>query len=239
MSTAREHYEGLLAPIYVWMAGGLEAALAAGAADVQSLAPGAGLAIDLGAGFGMHAIPLARAGYDVLAIDSSPQLLDVLRTNSTGLAVHALEADLLDFARHVEREAELIVCLGDTLTHLAEPAQVKRVFRDAARTLRPGGGLVLTFRDYGHPASGAARFIPVRSDANRILTCFLEALPEHMLVHDIVHEREASAWRMKVGSYRKLRLPPVRVEAMLREAGLEPATEPGPRGMIKITARRP
>jgi len=55
MANARTHYEQLLAPIYVWMAGGVESALAAGAQDVAPLTPGDGLAIDLGAGFGMHA----------------------------------------------------------------------------------------------------------------------------------------------------------------------------------------
>ena len=49
MTTARKHYEQLLAPIYVWMAGGVESALAAGAQDVAPLVPGSGLAIDLGA----------------------------------------------------------------------------------------------------------------------------------------------------------------------------------------------
>ena len=62
MTTAQRHYEQLLAPIYVWMAGGIESALAAGTQDVALLTPGDGLAIDLGAGFGMHAIPLARGG---------------------------------------------------------------------------------------------------------------------------------------------------------------------------------
>src|SRR5512147_3074382 len=101
MATAREHYEQLLAPIDVWMAGGIESALAAGTLDVAPLAPGDGLAIDLGAGFGMHAIPLARAGYEVVALDTSRELLDVLRANSEGLSIRAIEADLLDFRRHV------------------------------------------------------------------------------------------------------------------------------------------
>jgi SAM-dependent methyltransferase len=238
MHTVREHYEELLAPIYVWMAGGLDAALAAGTAEVAPLLPGSGLAIDLGAGFGMHAIPLARAGYDVLAIDTSSGLLGVLRSNGAGLRIRAVEADPLDFRRHAQGEASLVVCLGDTLTHLAEWSQVEQLFRDVAATLRADGRLVLGFRDYSRPAVDEARFIAVRSDADRIHTCFLETLPEHARVHDIVHERDGTAWRMQVGSYLKLRLAPARVEAALRAVGLEPITEPGPRGMVRITAAR-
>ncbi len=134
--------------------------------------------------------------------------------------------------------ASLIVCLGDTLTHLESTDDVERLVRDVAASLRPGGRFVVTFRDYMHPATGDARFIPVRSDANRIHTCFLEEQPDHMLVHDIVHERDGAAWRMKVSSYPKLRLAPAAVAETLRYAGLEPTVAPGARGMVRITAVR-
>jgi SAM-dependent methyltransferase len=236
MTTQQKHYEQLLAPIYVWMAGGVESALAAGAQDVAPLVPGEGLAIDLGAGFGMHAIPLARAGYEVVALDTSRELLDVLRANSAGLAIRTVEADLLDFRRHAQTAASLIVCFGDTLTHLESTDDVERLARDVAASLRPGGRFVTTFRDYMHPAVGDARFIPVRSDANRIHTCFLEEHPDHMLVHDIVHEREGATWRMKLSSYPKLRLAPAAVAETLRYEGLEPTVTAGARGMVRITA---
>jgi SAM-dependent methyltransferase len=238
LPSVQQHYADLLAPIYVWMAGGHDAAFRTGAADVATLVPGHGIAIDLGAGFGMHAIALARGGYEVVAIDTSALLLDELKADSSDLAIRAVQADLRDFRRHVDVPVSLIVCLGDTLTHLATAADVERLCRAAAAALEPGGRLVLTFRDYSRPATGDARFIPVRSDAARIHTCFLEELPEHMLVHDIVHERDGDSWRMRVSSYPKLRLAPQAVAAMLRQAGLEPETAAGPRGMVRITAVR-
>ncbi len=239
MTTVQQHYENLLAPIYIWMVGGVEAALAAGAADVAPLLPGEGRAIDLGAGFGMHAIPLARAGYDVVAIDTSAELLDALRASGAHLPIRAVEGDLLDFRRHAPAPASLIVCLGDTLTHLAEASQVEQLCSDVAASLCSGGRFVVTFRDYSRPLTGDARFIAVRSDAERIHTCFLEELPEHMRVHDIVHERVGAEWRMRVSSYRKLRLAPQTLENMLLAAGLEPTIAAGPRGMVRVTARRP
>jgi hypothetical protein len=68
MSPVSEHYEKLLAPVYAWMLGGADAAFARGASELASFLPKGGLAVDLGAGFGAHAIPLARAGWRVLAI---------------------------------------------------------------------------------------------------------------------------------------------------------------------------
>ncbi|HVY67246.1 MAG TPA: class I SAM-dependent methyltransferase [Gammaproteobacteria bacterium] len=239
MATAQRHYEQLLAPIYVWMAGGVEAAFAAGTQDVAPLVPGRGLAIDLGAGFGMHAIPLARAGYGVLALDTSRELLDVLRANAAELPVRCVEGDLLDFRKHAGAPLALIVCMGDTLTHLPSTDDVERLARDVAACLAPGGRFVATFRDYTRTATGDARFIPVRSDANRIHTCFLEEHPDHMQVHDIVHERDGAAWKMRVSSYPKLRLAPAAVAETLRYAGLETTMAPGARGMVRITAVKP
>jgi SAM-dependent methyltransferase len=239
VTTVQQHYANLLAPIYIWMVGGVDAALAAGADDVAPLLPGAGIAVDLGAGFGMHAIPLARGGYDVVAIDTSAELLDALRTSGADLSIRAVEGDLLDFKRHASAPASLIVCLGDTLTHLADLSQVERLCRDVAASLRSGGRFVVTFRDYSRALTGDARFIAVRSDAERIHTCFLEERPEHMLVHDIVHERDGAVWRMTVSSYPKLRLAPQTLENLLFAAGLEPTIAPGPRGMVRVTARRP
>jgi hypothetical protein len=220
------------------MAGGLESALETGARDIAAFVPGEGIAVDLGAGFGMHATPLARGGYDVIAIDSSRHLLDVLRADSAGLSIRAVEADLLDFRRHCLVPARLIVCLGDTLTHLAEPAHVEQLCRDISASLEPGGRVFLTFRDYSRAPEGVARFILVRSDADRIHTCFLESNGERLNVHDIVHERDGARWGMQVSSYPKLRLAPGAVAAMLQRAGLEPTVGAGPRGMTAITAIR-
>jgi SAM-dependent methyltransferase len=87
MSAVTDHYAQLLAPIYLWMAGGPEAALSHGSAELSALripSTKRSKAIDLGAGFGMHAIPLARLGYDMTAIDSSTVLLAQLRQLSEG-----------------------------------------------------------------------------------------------------------------------------------------------------------
>jgi len=202
MATAQQHYDQLLASIYVWMAGGVEAALAAGTQDVAPLVPGTGLAIDLGAGFGMHAIPLARGGYDVLALDTSRELLDVLRANAEGLRIRTLEADLLDFRRHAPAPAALIVCMGDTLTHLASFGDVQRLLREVHRVLAPGGRFVIAIRDYTNELRGDARFIPVRADERTVFSCFLEYEGDHVRVYDVIHSRAELGWDMRVSSYK-------------------------------------
>jgi len=240
MNEVADHYRQLLAPIYLWMAGGADNALIQGAADLALLGvtPTSGTpAVDLGAGFGMHSIPLARLGYRVTAVDSSALLLQQLRELGGGLAIRAIEGDLLEFEPEPTASPALVLCMGDTLTHLANAAVVGRLCSRVARLMATGGRFVTTFRDYTLPASGNARFIPVRSDADRIQTCFLEEHGQYMLVHDIVHERQQDgAWRLRVGHYPKLRLDPGQVVQFLEHAGLRAHRQAGPRGLVQISA---
>lgn len=241
MSSVAEHYERVLSPVYSWMAGGADAALAAGAAEIASLslnlAPAA-VVVDLGAGFGMHAIPLARAGARVLAIDSSAPLLDELKRLAGDLPITRVCDDLLSFRAHLAEPPVLVLCMGDTITHLPEHTNVDFLVQEVADALAPGGCFVVSFRDYGVPLVDERRFIPVRSDERRILTCFLEYADDTVLVHDILHERAGDAWETRISSYRKLRLSPDHVIGSLESFGFDVRREPGARGMVRIVARR-
>ena len=195
-------------------------------------------AVDLGAGFGMHSIPLARRGCSVLALDSSAYLLEELKSQSGLLPITAVEDDLLAFQRYLDRPADVILCMGDTLTHLPDRAAVLHLFTLAAAALRPGGLFVATFRDYRQPLVGNGRFIPVKSDADRILACFLEYAADHVDVHDLLHERNGDSWQLRIGTYRKIRLDPQWVSESLRERGFSVRLESGLAGMVRVIAAR-
>ena len=109
-----------------------------------------------------------------------------------------------------------------------------------AASLGRGGLFAATFRDYASaPLQGDARFILVRSDQERILTCFLEYADRTVTVHDILHQREGGSWRLRVSSYSKLRLSPQWVVERLSALGLTVGRDTAPGGMIRITAGMP
>jgi 2-polyprenyl-3-methyl-5-hydroxy-6-metoxy-1,4-benzoquinol methylase len=239
MPSVRDHYSSHLAPIYSWMCGGVESALARGAAELDALAlsPRAtALAVDLGAGFGMHAIPLAQRGFEVLAIDCSAELLRELRTFAATLPIQSVEDDIMEFRKHLGDAPEVVLCMGDTLPHLPDTDVVESLIADVAAAIAPGGTFVMSFRDYTAALQGERRFIPVKSDADRILTCFLEYEDTHVNVHDLVHEREGSSWRQRVSAYRKLRLSPDWVSSALDRAGFQPRQQAGLSGMVRLVA---
>jgi SAM-dependent methyltransferase len=238
MPSVSEHYERVLSPVSTRMAGGVDAALAAGTQEIADLKlelPAGASVVDLGAGFGMHAIPLARAGARVLAIDSSQHLLDEL-TKLADKPIQTARDDLLSFRTHVTEPPSAILCMGDTLTHLPEHTNVDFLVQEVFEALAPGGQFAVSFRDYTVPLQDEKRFIPVRADERRILTCFLEYSDDSVLVHDILHERAGDAWETRISSYRKLRISPDHVIGSLESFGFETRREAGVRGMVRIVA---
>jgi SAM-dependent methyltransferase len=196
------------------------------------------VAVDLGAGFGMHAIPLARRGFNVLAIDACAVLLDQLRAQIDALPIQTIQDDLQSYPRHLSGKPDLVLCMGDTLTHLADEASLVRLIATVSAEISTGGRFVITLRDYSTPLTAEKRFIPVRSDENRILTCFLEYGDSHVTVYDILHERDGSHWNLSVSKYNKLRIAPEWLANSLQENGFAVHQEAGASGMIRFVARR-
>ncbi|MEP6547909.1 MAG: class I SAM-dependent methyltransferase [Gammaproteobacteria bacterium] len=240
--TVDDHYAHLLGPVYTWMAGDIDAAFLRSEAELDVLPPAAdsAMAVDLGAGFGLHSIPLARRGFSVLALDNCEVLLQDLRQRAGSFPIRVTNENLLNFKAHLTAPVDVILCMGDTLTHLPDQSNVETLFKNAAAALNSGGVFVATFRDYvTAPLEDDARFIPVRNDADRILTCFLEYADTTVTVHDLLHEREGRSWKLHVSSYRKLRLAPQWVAQQLSSLGLEVVSDTVPGRMVRITARQP
>jgi SAM-dependent methyltransferase len=182
------------------------------------------VALDLGAGSGVHSVALAKLGYEVVAVDLSPILLDELAGRRGALPIRCVEADLAALPSGVPQDATVVTCMGDTLLHLPSKDAVGDALRVVHGRLSPGGRFVASFRDLTTELCGTARFIEVRSSPDRILTCFLEYGPDRVTVHDLLHLRDADGWNLCKGAYDKLRLAPGWVEQALRVAGLSEAT---------------
>lgn len=251
MSEVVAHYEGLLARHYTWMLGAdFDELVAEQRHLLDSCGAGpsgthAGVALDLGCGSGVHSVALAQLGHDtVLGVDVSRTLIAELTARSARFpAIRPVQADLCAGLDAVvePRSVTTAVCMGDTLPHLPDTTAVRRLLDDAFGTLIPGGVFVLSFRDLTTPLTGLDRFLQLRADQDRIMTCFLEDEGDAVRVHDLVHTKDPDgAWQLGKSSYRKLRISPGWIAGQLREAGFAVAPlEAGPRGMCVITGRRP
>jgi SAM-dependent methyltransferase len=241
MASVQEHYEQHLGAVYSWMLGDMGGVLEKARGELQALGLRVGtqgVAVDLGAGPGVYAIPLAELGFSVIALDSCAGLIAELQERAGAYPIRSIVGDLTQFRAHCPGLVELILCMGDTLTHLPSVDAVEQLFRDVHAGLTPGGVFVATFRDYvSAPLEGTRRFIPVRSDEERILTCFLEYGEAVVMVHDLLYVRGAGDWQLRVSSYPKLRLSPAWTLATLRRLGLDAKIEAGAGGMVRLIAR--
>jgi SAM-dependent methyltransferase len=245
MSTVTDHYERLLSQHYTWMFGASfeekvreqESFLSRALAPLKEH----GLAVDLGCGPGFQTVALAQLGFSpVIAVDTSAELLDELRSHFDGPAVQVQKADLRDLPAIVQAEqATVIVCMGDTLTHLPDKDDVLALFRGAFAGLRSGGMFVITYRDLTTELHRIDRFIPVRSDDSKIMTCFLEfENAGSVVVHDLVYIRQGTTWSLNKSSYRKLRLGVAWICEELRKAGFTVVSQDAGR-MIGLAATKP
>src|SRR5690606_36022030 len=206
--TAKEHYDNHLGKYYSWMTGDFRARVDEFSKCIKdnAITPGTTkIALDLGAGHGIQSIPLAELGFDVIAIDFNQQLLDELKENASGLKITALNDDIRRVA-HFATNPEVIVCCGDTLSHLESKQEIEKLVADISNVLDRHGKVIFSFRDYSTPLTGTDRFIPVKSDSDRILTCILDYGIDFVNVTDLLYERTNDGWEQKVSTYRKVRL---------------------------------
>jgi hypothetical protein len=134
--------------------------------------------------------------------------------------------------------ADVIVCMGDTITHLESKEDVGRLLGVVIDALAVGGRFVVSYRDLSVEATGVDRFIPVHGDEERVMTCFLEFdRPESVMVHDLVYRRDGARWALEKSCYRKLRLAVGWMLQAMTDAGF--AVERGRAGrLIRLVGRK-
>jgi SAM-dependent methyltransferase len=102
-----------------------------------------GAVLDLGCGPGRHAVPLARRGFQVTAVDLSAFHLAKAqaRAEAAGVTVELVRADMRTFAR--ADAFDLAVSLFTSFGYFDDPRDDLRVLENVRRSLRPGGVLVM------------------------------------------------------------------------------------------------
>lgn len=240
----QDHYQGLLAEHYSWMFGMsfedkveqqrqllLELEL-----KIESVT----VAVDLGCGPGFQSLALMNLNCGkVIAIDQSAPLLAELELNREDKNIVIHRGDMRAFPAFLGDEApDLIVCMGDSLTHLESMIELKKLLADTQRCLKPGGRFVATFRDLSQTLTGTNRIIPVNADDERIMTCLLDYEEEAVVVTDIIYRRQKQGWALHKSSYRKLRLSQSLVVSHIEETGFVLRFNEKRSGMVTLVAEK-
>jgi hypothetical protein len=239
--TVKDHYDNHLGNFYSWYTGDFESnknnfklfCIVNGIKPFNS-----GISIDLGAGHGIQTIALAELGFKVKAIDFAIQLVDELKSKIGNHQIEVYNDDIRLIARYSTPKPELIICCGDTLPHLESLTEIDTLITDSFTALVPRGRIILSFRDYSTELSDIQRFIPVKSDEKRILTCFIEYFTDKLRVTDLLHEFENGKWVQKVSAYYKTRCTRDWVVEKLVAAGFVILLNSLEKGMVSIIAQK-
>ncbi|WP_119068632.1 class I SAM-dependent methyltransferase [Rubrobacter indicoceani] len=243
MASVEEHYEELLARHYTWMRGDYKDRVRENRELFEGLGirpERGGAALDLGCGSGFQSVALARLGFRVVGVDSSETLLAELGEKAASdLDISTVKGDLRRTGLYRDRGPfEVVVCMGDTLTHLGSRQEVRLLLGDLHRVVEPKGWVVFQFRDLTTALEGSERAVPVRMEENRIMATFLEYEAERVNVHDMIFSREGSGWTMHKSAYVKLRLGAGEIAGFMEEAGFKATGRYEEAGFSVITGRR-
>jgi len=118
----------------LWIAGALDLLTA----ELE----GGGAVLDLGCGPGHHAVGLAERGFTVTAVDYSSSMLELARTRARQAGIATVTFVEADLNRPLPLPAESFdgaLCIS-VLQVIDDPAEFAR---EVARTLRPGGRLLV------------------------------------------------------------------------------------------------
>jgi SAM-dependent methyltransferase len=104
-----------------------------------------GPVLELGAGSGRLALPLAARGLEVWALDASPAMIERLRAKPGAAAVHTVVGDMavLDLGPGAPAAFAVVLCAYNTLFNLTDTDAQRRCLARVADRLAPEGRLVV------------------------------------------------------------------------------------------------
>lgn len=136
--------------------------------------------LDLGCGSGEHTRFLKAMDFEATGVDASPSQLEAARETDPG--GRYVQAGLTELAEVIEAGQGAAICVGNTLPHLCEEAEVRAFFTGLARCLLPGAPFLLQVLNYDRILDRGERTFPVvlrPGEAEGEDTVFLRLMTHH------------------------------------------------------------
>lgn len=106
--------------------------------------------LDVACGIGIQTLGLARLGYRLTASDLSVAAIDRARQEAARrkLAITFSVADMGQAYEHHRRQFDLVIACDNAVPHLLTDEEILGAFRQFYHCTRPGGGCLISVRDY-------------------------------------------------------------------------------------------
>lgn len=193
-------------------------------AAVAAIAPvaGDGPVLELGAGSGRIAVPLAAGGLDVWGLDASEAMLDRLTARPGGDRVHVVLGDMTEPAAALgpgHPKFAVVFAAFNTFFLLATEDAQRQCLSSVSTLLRPDGRLLLeTYVPADPPTDAETVLEPRRVELDRVVFTMSTHLPMEQTVHGQHVELRESGIKLRPWVLRYAT--PEQLDAMATDAGL-------------------
>ena len=112
--------------------------------------------LDVSCGIGTQSLGLAARGFEVTGSDLSPEAVARARkeASSRGLSIPFSVCDMREAAAHHGGGFDVVLSGDNAVPHLQNDQEILLALRAMYACLRPGGGCVITVRDYDREVRG-------------------------------------------------------------------------------------
>jgi SAM-dependent methyltransferase len=118
--------------------------------------------LDISCGIGTQSIGLARLGFQVTASDLSEGAIARAKEEAKrrSAAINFSVSDMRTAYAHHQRQFDVVISADNSITHLLDDDELLAALRQIYECVRPGGGCLLTVRDYDREERGTGILKP-------------------------------------------------------------------------------
>ena len=118
--------------------------------------------LDVACGIGTQALGLAGLGHAVTASDLSAAALERARSEAArrGLSIDFSVADMRALPPRFREQFDLVIACDNAVPHLLSDADLLQAFEQMLACTRPGGGCLITVRDYDREERAGVQMKP-------------------------------------------------------------------------------
>ncbi len=140
---------------------------AAEMAFVEHRLPEGASILDLGCGTGNKTVHCAGRGREILGVDEDPDMIAAARASATVPGLRYEVLPMLEADRALgARRFDAVLCLGNTLVHLTDPARIGEMLGKMAGLLNDDGFTIIQILNYDRILSRGLWELPVLETKN-------------------------------------------------------------------------
>lgn len=152
--------------------------------------------LDVACGTGEYALAFARRGCEVVGVDLSERMLSIARDRAEerGLDIRWEQAAMQTLDSRRARQwgrFDAVLCMGNSLPHLASVRELRRTLRGFARRLNPSGAAAVQVLNYPRILQRGERILGVTREGDLEYVRFYDFLPRRVRFNVLqMHWRE-------------------------------------------------